>query len=583
MNDSGFLAFRSLPRIRGSLRPAHWATALVATGLLAYSVLTAGLSGDIRYCLAALRSGEGAGYTPAGIFIHRPYFYRMFIAGLDSLTVGSIETREMIIRLAGIALCVAAGVALRAALVRSLPHREATLTAAAVGLSLALAPLTDFLQPEWAAIVLAVFAVAAVLGFERRWVAVLVASLPLGLAVMMKYSTAATAAMALLVVFAVDRVRAVLLGALTALSAVVLLAFSLWSGSHELQWAKDMPQINQSSLSRTGIHPHFIFDQSLSFLAERVYLSPVLALLPGALLLVLARQENRRRRAELAALAVLFVLMCIAAVAVQGNWFGYHAAALPVATAALWGLAVAGWYTSFRKPPLFFLAVTAVYALLGPLVTSSPQPRLAISTPVPWAAAGVALVAALLDLRRVRARRADDTERVMRKGAALGVAVASLAGVMCLAAPVWPGSPKLVDSVGHAALTNADFQHGEKVTAATAARLDRELPKGAPVLYLAFGDVTYYIGHPAQCRYPIPTFLQRTKFLPETADLPSTVENARCVAHDPAPYAVLQRSWFQLARIDPVVRRNIQKYYDCPEATGSTHQPVVCRLRADRA
>jgi hypothetical protein len=221
----------------------------VATGLLAYSVLTAGLSGDIRYCLAALRSGEGAGYTPAGIFIHRPYFYRMFIAGLDSLTVGSIETREMIIRLAGIALCVAAGVALRAALVRSLPHREATLTAAAVGLSLALAPLTDFLQPEWAAIVLAVFAVAAVLGFERRWVAVLVASLPLGLAVMMKYSTAATAAMALLVVFAVDRVRAVLLGALTALSAVVLLAFSLWSGSHELQWAKDMPQINQSSLT----------------------------------------------------------------------------------------------------------------------------------------------------------------------------------------------------------------------------------------------------------------------------------------------------------------------------------------------
>jgi hypothetical protein len=164
----------------------------------------------------------------------------------------------------------------------------------------------------------------------------------------------------------------------------------------------------------------------------------------------------------------------------------------------------------------------------------------------------------------------------------VGVAVTTLVGVMCLAVPVWPSSPNLIDSRRHATLTNAQFEAREARTAASAAAVDRRLPNGAPVLYLAFGDVAYFIGHPAQCRYPIPTFLQRVKYLPDIADLPSFAENARCVSHDPAPYAVLQRSWFQLARVTPALREAVETYYDCPKATAEPERPVICRLRPRR-
>ena len=58
-------------------------------------------------------------------------------------------------------LAAAAAYALYVALLRHLTGREAALTAGAVGLAMTLAPRNDFLQPEWAAVVLTVLAVAA--------------------------------------------------------------------------------------------------------------------------------------------------------------------------------------------------------------------------------------------------------------------------------------------------------------------------------------------------------------------------------------------------------------------------------------
>jgi hypothetical protein len=577
VNDSGFLTLNRLlplPTRRRTLRPALWGGAITAVVLLGYSAVTSGVNGDLRYVLACLRSAKGGGFSASDTFVHRPLFYRWFVAGLDSLTFGSTANREMIIRIVAVLLCVASGLALRAALARRIPLRDATLTAAVVALALAFAPKIDFLQPEWTATLLSVLAVAAALGIERPWPAAAVAAVPLGLAVMMKYSTAATALMALLLLFAVDRMRAVRLGLVTGVSSVVLFGISVLAGSRELQWAKDMPKINQGALTRKGLDPSFLLDKSASFLVDRAYLSPVVALLPAALLLLLSRQENRRRRAELAALAALIVLVCVAAVAVQGNWFGYHAASLPVGAAALWGLAVAAWYRAYGRPPLFFTAVTAVYAAFVPFAEQSPHAVQGVGAG--WAAALVALLAATADL--LLARRTAVRPARPGRFAAAAVALSAVVGVFCLAAAIWPGSPQLMNA-GHVVYGNGAFAARSDQTAEEAAEVNRRIPHGAPVLYLAFGDVAYYVGHPTPCRYPVPTFLQRTKFLPDVNKLPSYKENLRCVTEDPAPYAVLQRSWFQLSNVDKAMAATIEATYDCPSLTGNPRTPVVCRLR----
>ncbi|MFD4971825.1 hypothetical protein [Streptomyces sp. NPDC058424] len=552
--------------------PLWWpAFALPAVAAVVYTVATRRLTGDIHYVLGALRTGGEAGYSPSEVFTHRPFFYRWFIAGLDRIAFGGTGLRETLLEAAGVLLAAAAAAALYPALLRRVTGREAALTAGATGLALALAPRTDFLQPEWAAVVLTVFGVAAAIGPARPWPAALLASLPLGLAVMMKYSTAATAAIGVLLVYAVDRGRAVRLALVAVPAAAALFGLSVLAGSHEWQWTRDMPQINQSALSRTGIHPSFVLTRSVDYLADRAVLSPVLLLLPGALLLVLSRVRGRLRRAELLVVAAATGLGALAVVVVQGNWFLYHAAQLPVLAAALWGLAVGG---ARRTPPRLFCAVSLGYGALPVLYARAPE---GVQRPaVVWAAGALALVAALVDaLLEARGSR-----RVLETRPAHGVwhASAALAAVVCLAASIWPGSPHLAMS-GRVTATSAAYLHGMRHIEDEADRVRAALPAGAPVLYLAFGDTTYYVGHPARCRYPIATFLQRSRFLPDVAGLASFRENADCVDHDPAPYAVLERGWFRPGKVDPDLARRIAAVYDCPPASAGDNL-VLCVRRS---
>ncbi|KQW17513.1 hypothetical protein [Streptomyces sp. Root369] len=536
------------PRTTGRRSPQWWAAAALPSAVaVVYTALTRGLTGDLHYVLAALRTGRAAGYSPSEVFTHRPYFYRWFVALLDRLAFfGSTAVREATMNVAGVLLAIAAGYALHAALVRRVGAREAALTAGATGLVLALAPRNDFLQPEWAAVVLTVFGAAAALGLRRPWPAALLAALPFGLAVMMKYSTAATAAIGVLLVYAVDRGRAVRVAVLGVPAALALFGVSVLAGSHEWQWTEDMPQINQSALSRTGIRPHFILDRSLDFLADRAVTSPVLLLVPGALLLVLTRVRGRLRRAELLAVAALIGLAAQAVVVVQGNWFLYHGAQMPVVAAVVWGVAVGG---ARRSPPWCFGAVSLLYGV-APVVYAQ-LPRGAQRSWEVWAAGLVALLAAVLDVV---------LEKRLRNRSAVLVA---LSGVVLLAASIWPGSPHLVQ-YGKVTVTGAEYLQSQRRAAEDADRIRAELPAGAPVLYLAFGETAYDVGHPARCRYPIATFLQRTRYLPDVAELKSFKENADCVDHDPAPYAVLERPWFQPGRVDPELWRRVTAVYDCP-------------------
>lgn len=553
---------RTQPPAGQRARVARLVVGLVTGAVLVYSVTTARLHGDIRYVLACLRSGEAVGISPSETFTHRPYFYRWFLYCLDQLGTGPTAVREAVLRGAGVLLCLATGLALRAALRRRLPGREADLAGAAVALVLALAPRTDFLQPEWTAALLSVLAVAVVLAGERPLPAAALAAVPLGLAVMMKYSTAATALIALLAVFAADRVRALLLAAATAASSVLLLGFSLWSGSREWQWVRDMPQINQGSLSRQGVRPGELLTRSVDFLADRAVLSPVLLLLPAALLLLLACQEDRRRRTEWAVLAVAGAAVGLGAVVVQGNWFAYHGAALPVGAAALWGLAVARWYGARGRVPVGFLAVSGVIAVLAPWYSAAPQGLQ--RSAVVWGAGAVALGVAFLDVRRPA-----------RGGSGLRVP-AAVVGIGLVAVAVWPSSPHLMNR-GEVGSTNAAYLRASEERADEAAEVRRRLPDGALVQYLAFGDEAYFIGHASPCPYPIPTFLQRTRYLPDVSTLDSYAENARCLDEDPPRYAVLNRGWFPPGKIDRALARRIEARYACPPAPA--RQLVVCRLR----
>ncbi|MEV2212804.1 hypothetical protein AB0H86_15370 [Streptomyces sp. NPDC050997] len=558
----------------GRRSPLWWpVVALPAVVAVVYTAATRRLTGDLHYVLGALRTGARAGYSPSEVFTHRPYFYRWFIAGLDRISFGGTPAvREAVIGATGILLAAASAYALFLALAHRATGREAALTAGATGLALVLAPRNDFLQPEWAAVVLTVCAVAAALGPSRPWPAALLAALPLGLAVMMKYSTAATAAIGVLLVYAVDRGRAVRLALVGMPAAAALFGLSVLGGSHEWQWTEDMPQINQSALGRTGIRPGFILDRTVDFLADRAVESPVLLLLPGALLLVLARVPGRRRRIELALVALTIGLGAQAVVVVQGNWFLYHGAQMPVLAAALWGIAVGG---ARRSPPWCFGAVSLAYGALPVLyaraAASEQQPYVA------WVLGSLALIAAVVDVTLETRARNRATER---RPAALATLTVTLTGVVCLAASMWPGSPHLVQ-FGKVTMTNTGYLTGMRDTEAEADRLRSRMPADAPVLYLAFGDTTYYIDHPARCRYPIATFLQRTRYLPDVTELKSFQENENCVDHAPAPYAILDRTWFRPAQVDKKLWRRVTAVYDCPRSTGGGPTIVLCVRRTD--
>jgi hypothetical protein len=196
----------------------------------------------------------------------------------------------------------------------------------------------------------------------------------------------------------------------------------------------------------------------------------------------------------------------------------------------------------------------------------------------------LALIAAVLDVTlearaRARARaRAQATERRPARGIRPAALVTlTLTGVVCLAASMWPGSPHLVQ-FGKVRMTNAGYLSGMRDTEAEADRLRSRMPADAPVLYLAFGDTTYYVDHPARCRYPIATFLQRTRYLPDVTQLKSFRENENCVDHDPAPYAILDRTWFRPARVDKELWQRVTAVYDCPRSTGGA-TTVLCVRR----
>ena len=83
------------------------------------------------------------------------------------------------------------------------------------------------------------------------------------------------------------------------------------------------------------------------------------------------------------------------------------------------------------------------------------------------------------------------------------------------------------------------------------------------VTYLSFGDANYYIRNPTACRYPTNVFLQRSRYFHKHEDTESWADNLRCLKDSRPAWLVIDRSWFDLKRVPPVVRNRVNASFDC--------------------
>ncbi|RCG31622.1 hypothetical protein DQ384_08640 [Sphaerisporangium album] len=609
----------------GRGREAWWGLPLAVVAVaVAVGSCFEGLNHDVRYALGGLRAAGRGGFTWAETFVHRPLPYRWFIGGLDSLTIGPVAAREALIRLLTVALVALTAVWLRAALIRQgrrsqqpappdavvpdavlsraaapdavvsgLSRGEATAVAFGAGLALALAPAWDLLQPEWVAALFATAGVAATLWFRRVPVAVLAGGAALALAVLVKYTTAPSAVIALGVVAVLSLRRAVWTAVAGVVLTLAMFGAAVLVESREWRWFTELSDLNSGTPLRTGFG-QAARDGLVSALANEALLIPALAMLPVAVLLLTrarslrtpapvsdgSRPRGRGRRWAWPLLSTAAVLCVVAALIVQGQWFQYHLAALPVFSAGVWALAVARWTRLRGRPPWVLVTATGVLGLGVPLVSGMPLAwRLAHNGAVYAVLFAFVVVVLAVAAWRARVRGGADADISPTTPSAvrlLSLGVAGLAGLVAVAVPVWPTSPYSFDR------THADFTPSERAAHWTEA--ERELDRArarigadTPVMYLAFGDMAYFLGNPTRCRYPSPVFLQRTQYLPEVADLLSFDEALACLSG--GDRLVVDPKWFWLPKVDARVRDGVRRNFDCGREALRAAGRLVCSRR----
>lgn len=528
---------------------------LVAAGAMCWS----GLNHDVRYVLGGMRAAGRGGYPASGTFVHRPLAYRWLLSWLDHLTAGPVAVREAWLRLIVIALTAAVVRWLRTGLARRLPRREADAVAAATGLALLFAPAWDFLQPEWVAVWLAVAALAAGLALPRLRYAVPVAGVLTSLVVLVKYTTAPTALLPLGALIVLDRRRGWWTAAAAAAATPAGFALAIAVQPREWRWFNELSALNPNTPLQNGFHAADL-RQLIDTVGTEALMNPVVALLPAAVVLLARGAATRRARWAWPLLTGVGVAGVLVALVIQGQWFQYHLAALPVLGAALWGLALA------RHPHRPLVGATLLLGAAVPLTAGqSPVWRGAHAT-VAFTALGVVAAAALA----VALVPAQPPPRY----------ATALAALLALAIPAWPATPYSYDTrhSSFTALERARTRH--ELTRWLDGVRDRIGPD-TPVTYLAFGDIGYLLGNPTHCRYPTPDFLQRTRYDQGITRQTSYRENLACLDDPASRYAVLDTFWFPLGQVAPEVSAAVRARFDCaaPLATYPKFHLVICPRR----
>ncbi|WP_225850727.1 hypothetical protein [Streptomyces sp. HPF1205] len=548
------------PAVRHRTPPAARAAAAVAVVAGAASMCWSGLNHDVRYVLGGMRAAGRGGYGASGTFVHRPLAYRWLLSGLDHLTAGPVALREAWIRLLVVVLTAALAWWLRSGLARRLPRREADAVAAATGLALLFAPPWDFLQPEWVAIWLAVAALAAGLGPRRaRW-AVPAAGVLTALVVLVKYTTAPTALLPLGALIALDRRRGRWTAAAAALATPAGFALAIAVQPREWRWFNELSALNPGTPLQDGFHA-----RDLGLLVDTVgteaLMNPVVALLPAAVVLLARGAATRRARRAWPLLTGAGVAAVLVALVVQGQWFQYHLAALPVLGAALWGLALA------RHPHRWTVAATAVLGAATPLLAGRS---------LSWRSAHASLAFTLVAV--VAAAAAGAAAVLGSKTPPRYTTAAAL--VLALAVPAWPTTPYSYDT-RHSTFTALERARTRHELGRWLDGVRERIGSATPVTYLAFGDVGYLLGNPTHCRYPTPDFLQRTRYDRAVTGQVSYRENLRCLDDPRTRYAVLDTFWFPLGQVAPEVAARVRQRFDCaaPVAADPAYHLVICPRR----
>jgi hypothetical protein len=556
---------------------------VVAAGILAVMVASTiglGLNGDVQYNLGGLAvhaADEPTGWVRT--FTHRPVAYRGIMAAiLDGAALVGLHPSEAgfeaVVRMFGVALSAAAGLAVAVGLRRRLPCLEASAAGLAVTASLALAPNFDFLQAEWFAAGLTAAAVGVALGARRPWVGAGVAGSLLTMAVAVKLSTVVLAPAGVLLIALFDRRRAQMTAVVGVIAGVGWLGLSAAILS-ERQWLADMIQLDRDTLRSPGFNEEPM-QRIVETVVAKLLVSPVAAALPAAIVLLAARRRGSSMRARIAVTLAAVWLLILVPPFLQVPSFVYHLAALPVLAAALLAIAVTRWVRLTASIPWPMLAPLLAYAILAATILVQPLEwreaaramLVAIAVGGPVAALGGAWWV-------VRRPRSEARRSMVRHGTHAGVSAAVVLGLGLFLPTVLPDAGWASTSL-QSPYTNASWIADVHRRAAEIDTLRRAVDDDAPVLYLAYGTAAYHLGNPTPCRYPSPLFVQRAALHPGMTALRSYRDNLRCLDSE-VDAVILEPDWLRTRFLDREVRRDLAHRYDCSSARSSSY--VVCLPR----
>jgi hypothetical protein len=516
---------------------------VLAAGLFALSLVTvsAPLDGDVRYEIGTQTTSPA---SAAGTFTHRPLMYRLIMSVLilpARAAADGVVWFERAMRLESLALACAAGLLLWVGLRRHWPEVAATL-ALTVTAALALLGPSLVLEPEWVAVVATVAGIGMALALPSRppWGALsaVLGGLLFMVAAAVKVVTLPIAVIGLLALLLVDRRRCLIAMVAAGLGGLVYVGIVALAVPWEFQWMLDSAAMVPA---RGGPK---VAAEAQVFLGNVAMIWPTVTLLPAALVGL--------PRTHLLAGTVAGLLAWLP-VAIQNQYFVYHAAALPVLGAAcLYGVLR-------RAGALFALPVLAVSGWTYYVLTTDPDWRVDHQPQLFTVAAVTAGVMVVLSLGwRVW--------RIFRPRSAGPRPVATLLATVILTATWLPAiAPTAAESVTLSTRDDTVAAHrraaeGQLVWATS---MRKRIGADTPVTYLTFGTTNYLLGNPSTCEFPTSVFLQRSRSVRRQEGTPTWRANLRCLTDKPGEVVVWDTQWFLLRRQPPEVRAAFAAAFDC--------------------
>jgi hypothetical protein len=533
------------------------------------------LNGDVTYAFGTLETTAGQGISTVDLFMARPLPYRLLIQGMDAVRglvtpVANGGLAQAIVRAEAGVLVAIAGLLLFAGLRRHLDASRAALVSGAVTAAGVVAPPWNFLEPDWVAGVIAVAGVGVGLIPRRRWVGAVLAGLLFMLVVAMKAPAAPLVIAGVLALWIADRRLAVGAAVATAVWGAGWLALNVVAFPWEITWTVDQGHLPRQSPLSHGLRLSDLHHWA-TFVANNAVLVPLIATVPLALVgLASASGRSTGRRVEFALCGLASVVASALPGYLQGEEFMYHYSSLPLAAAAVWGLAL---IVRPNIAPALSVATAAV-AVAGGVLLAQPLAWRRGHLSVAIGAIGVIVLLGLL-LFALTARRP----------AARGWLVAApVALAASLAVANLPTSSYSFD-VMNAQIGAVPNPAGVRASEAQYTQLRGRIGARTDVLYLTFGSINYALGNPTTCRYPSPQWLQRATVYPAVVvPTRSYADSMRCLTDaDGARYLIWDTGWIPPHRLPAEARTAIDRAFDCTSAAlvPAPGKLVVCPRRGD--